>query len=461
MAIFAPLSIARQALLAHQTAVEVTGQNIANVNTPGYSRQRLVLEAVPPRGSLFGGGVQVRSVDQIVDPFLEARLLANASAFGATTTTRDLLQRVEASFPVTGGGIGDALDQFFAAANGLANDPESIPARQDLLDRAAALAQQLRSGAAGLQTLQRESDDRLTEQVRDANVTLETIASLNREIVAGEAAGRSTNELRDARQQALHSLAQTLPINVVEQGDGSVSVFAESGIGLTIGPNAARLATKLDGTLVGLDGAPLSRVGVVDSNGGFIALPGPFGGTVGALLTLRDQTLAGNAADLNLLATSLRDVVNAVQTDPTGLDLDGAVGTPLFAGSGAADLTVALTDPRGIAAARSANPGDNANALALAALAPTPVAALGGVTLSDFFGRFHASIGSQARAANDQASIEEQVGNTLAAQRDAISGVSLEEEFTDLIRFQRGFQAAAQLISVSNRMLDDLLGIVS
>jgi len=149
-----------------------------------------------------------------------------------------------------------------------------------------------------------------------------------------------------------------------------------------------------------------------------------------------------------------------VQTDPAGRDLDSALGTALFAGAGADDLTVALTDPRGLAAALSADPADNANALALQRVGTTAFAALDGATLTDRFAVFHAAIGSDAREATDRATVAEAVATSLAAQRDAVSGVSLEEEFTDLIRCQRGFQAASQLIAVSSGLFDDLLGMI-
>src|SRR5882724_12032825 len=129
MSIFAPLSIARQALLAQQRALQVTGQNIANVNTPGYSRQSAVLTNIAPQGDAVGGGVRVGAVLQAVDPFLEARRLASASTLAAATTSRDLLDRIQGTFPVQGAGIGNALQEFFAAANALATSPQDIGVR--------------------------------------------------------------------------------------------------------------------------------------------------------------------------------------------------------------------------------------------------------------------------------------------------------------------------------------------
>ncbi len=460
MALFSPLSIGRQALLANERAIGVTGHNIANVNTRGYSRQTAVLHAARPDHQGFGNGVELKSVLRSVDGFLEARGLASASSLAGATTGRQLLDRLQALFPVGDEGIGDALAEFFTAANGVANNPQDLAVRNELLESGRTLAAQLRNAAGGIERLQREADERLGQAALDANATLQDIAQLNREIVAAERGGGETSDLRDQRQVALGELAKQLSIQVVEQADGDVNVFAASGQGLVIGPDAVTLASELDPGQLGLDGNPLSRVGVVATDGSVISLSGDIGGTIGTLFGLRDGTLADDAAALDLLATNLRDAVNAVQTDALGRDLDGNVGTAFFSGTGAADLTVALDDPRGVAAARGTNPADNANALALVSVAQQTFPALGGATLGDYFGSLHARVGQEARRADSAATIEENVSASLAAQRDAVSGVSLDEEFTNLIRFQRGFQAAAQLINVSNVLLDDLIGLI-
>ncbi len=459
MSIFAPLTIARQALLAQQRALQVTGQNIANVNTPGYSRQSVVLTSVPPEGDAVGGGVRAGAVLQAVDPFLEARRLASASTLAAATTSRDLLDRIQGTFPVQGAGIGNALQEFFAAANALATSPQDIGTRSDLLQKAETLASQLRASAASLASSQRDVDRQVVQTTRDANQLLATIASLNANIHAAEVGGATANDLRDARREALLSLAKSLDVHVVEQPDGTTNVYATSGVALVLGSDAATLTTVNGASGAALDGGALAQV-AVQQGGAVIPLPGALGGTLGALLDVRDNTTPAVGADLDTLATTLRDAVNAVQTDPAGRDLAGNVGAAFFAGTGAADLTVALTDPRGIAAARTANAGDNTGAQALLALGDTTFAALGDVTLGDFFGAIQAHAGALTRTADEQATIQQTVSDTLSAQRDSVSGVSLEEEFTNLIQFQRGFQAASQLIVVSNHMLDDLFSVI-
>ena len=460
MAIFAPLSIGRQALLANERAIGVTGHNIANVNTPGFSRQQPVFHATRPDASGFGTGVELSTVMRSVDIFLDARQLASASALAGATTERQLLDRLQTVFPVGDAGVGDALAKFFAAANAVADSPQDPAVREQLLEAGKTLTGQLRNAAGGIQAAQREADQRLGQAAFDANGVLQNLAQLNREIVAADRAGRETNDLRDQRQQALGDLASQLSIQVVEGANGEVNVYAASGQGLLIGTDAATLTTELDPSTLGLDGNPLSRIGIVARDGSVISLAGDVGGTIGTLLEIRDGTLADNAAALDLLATNLRDGVNAVQTDPAGRDLDGAVGLAFFSGTGAVDLRVGITDPRGIAAAQGTDPGDNTNALALAAVAQQIFPGLGGTTLGDYFGTVHARIGQQARRADQSASIEKDVSSALAAQREAVSGVSLDEEFSNLIRFQRGFQAAAKLINVSNGLLDELIGLV-
>ena len=460
MAIFAPLSIGRQALLANERAIGVTGHNIANVNTPGFSRQQVVFHATRPDARGFGTGVELSTVMRSVDIFLDARQLASASSFAGATTGQQLLNRLQALFPVGDEGVGNALAEFFAAANAVADSPQDLAVRTQLLEAGNTLTGQLRYAGGGIQTAQREVDQRVGQAAFDANAVLQNLAQLNREIVVGDRAGRETNDLRDQRQQALGDLASQLSIQVVEGANGEVNVYAASGQGLLIGTDAATLTTELDPGHLGLDGNPLSRIGIVARDGSVISLAGDIGGTIGTLLELRDGTLADNAAALDLLATNLRDGVNTVQTDPAARDLDGAVGLAFFSGTGAADLRVSITDPRGIAAGQATDPADNTNALALVDVAQQIFPGLGGTTLGDYFGTVHARIGQQARRADESASIEEDVSSALAAQREAVSGVSLDEEFTNLIRFQRGFQAAAQLINVSNGLLDELIGLV-
>lgn len=456
MAIFSPLSIGRSALLAHERAIATTGQNIANAETPGYRRQTTHFAS---RDGGQGFGVRVVAVEHAVDRFVEAQLLAQGSRSAGADVRRDILDRVQELFPVEEPSVGASLDAFWAAAQRVADRPEDLAVRGEFLARANELANRVRSLSTGLARQQRELDDRIRGEAGDANVVLRRIATLNEEIIAAESGGSRANELRDQRDAAVLELSEFVSVRSTERENGSVDVDLEpSGLALVIGGDVQELAVDVGGS--GLDGTPVAEFGVRIASGALISIPGEAGGRVGALLTLRDDDLVSRSTEIDAFALTLRDAVNAVQTDPAARDLDGFVGLDLFSATGAADLAVGISDPRGIAAASGTNPADNGNALALLDVREATHASLSGATLSDYFGSVQAAAGTAARTAFDEATVESGVKMSLETRRDAVSGVSLEEEFTDLIRFQRGFQAAAQLINVSDRMLEELIGLV-
>lgn len=457
MAIFAPLSIGRSALLAHERAITTTGQNIANAETPGYRRQTTDFAS---QDRSQGFGVRVLGVEQAVDRFLETQLLRQGALSAGADARRDILDRVQELFPVDGPAVGTALDAFWSAAQRLADRPEDLAVRGDLLARAQELAARIRQTSAGLGRHQREIDARLAGEVEGVNARLGEIAALNTEIVSAEAGGERANELRDQRALALQELSEHVEVRATERANGAVDVQIESsGVALVIGSDVQEMVVDV-GPTNGIDGEPLSALGVRLTSGAIIDVPGNPGGRIGSLMTLRDSDLVDLSSELDDFALALRDSINAVQTDAAATDLDGLVGTAMFAGTGAGDLTVTLGDPRGIAAATGTNPGDNTNALALLDVREAQQATLASSTLSDFYSTLQSSAGSSARLAADQATVEAAAHASLVGRRDSVSGVSLEEEFTDLIRFQRGFQAAAQLISVSDGLLEDLMGIV-
>ncbi len=225
-----------------------------------------------------------------------------------------------------------------------------------------------------------------------------------------------------------------------------------------------RIVTPAGG--VGLDGFALHQVGVKTPAGTFLDVPGVFaGGAIAAVLQVRDGDVVEAAGSLDTLVAGdgtnpgLVAAVNAVQQ--AGVDLDGSstAAVPLLAGTGAADVAVALTDPRRIAAALTTDPGDNANALALADLRATRFAALGDTTIAGFLAVEQARVGADASLAQDRAAATDLVAAALEQERDAVSGVNLNEELTNLLRYQRAFQAAAQVIGVTNTALEALFGL--
>ena len=467
MAISPAFSIAQRALLANESALGVVSNNIANVNTPGFTRQIPEFASdlpVPLNGVLVGSGAHIRTVRQVLDSLLDGRLLGSETDLRQRSALRDQLGALAGVVnDLDTPSLASTLGGFFDAAEALGRNPAGLAERQTLLGRATALAAGLNQRHGDIAALQRGADDRYVSVANGANGALQKIATLNTAIVASESGSQQANELRDQRRQAVTDLAGVLGISTLDHADGSLTVFARNGLVLVdAGSVVHPLAVTESG--VGLDGAPLHQAGIPDPAGGSaISVPGAFAtGELAGLAQARDQYLPAAATALDTFAVALRDQVNAIQTDPAALDLDGnsTAAAPLFGGTGAGDLNVLITDPRQLAAALSAQPGDNQNALRLADLRTAPLAALGGVPFTGFLAAQQGQVGEAAAGAQDAAAARDGLHQQLANQRASLSGVNLNEELTNLIKFQRAFQAASKVISAVDATLQELLNAV-
>ncbi len=274
MAIFPPLTIGRDALLAHQRALEVTGHNIANVDTPGFTRQRPVFSAVTPGAGGIGRGVSVGGVEQALDQFLEARRLASASTLAAATTGRDLVGQLEALFPVQDPGIGDALAAVLRGRERARGRPEDLTVRDQLLGAADTLASRLRAAHGGIATLQRESDGRIAQAAREGNgAAAIDRRSQPRDRREPRLGGGPANDLRDSRREALNQLAGDPPRQRRRGRERRRERLRRLRLALVLGTDAARLTTGPHATS-GLDGAALSAVHVTVGDGASVALTG-------------------------------------------------------------------------------------------------------------------------------------------------------------------------------------------
>ncbi len=441
MAISSLLGIAQRALLASETALGVVGNNIANVNTPGYTRQVPDLESDPSsvtaQGVLVGTGVHVAAVRQVLDPLLEKRLLGAETERRQQGAVRDQLSALASVLnELDQPSLGDAVDGFFAAADALARNPGGAAERETLLGQARTLADQLQQRSAAVAALQRGTDDAYVAATTRANDALGRIADLNRAITAAEAGGERANDLRDRRRTALTDLAGVIGIQTVETRDGAVTVSAANGAVLVDGGAVVHpIALREQGA--GLDGQALHEAGLADGTGGFIAAPAAFAsGELAALAGVRDGDLVAASSDLDTFASTL---------------------------IGARTITVLLTGAdagRKIGAALSTDPGDNQNALNLADLRTRTQAALGKATFSGYLADLTGAVGEGAARARDTAQASEALQQQLQNQRDSFSGVNLNEELSNLLRYQRAFQASAEAMNVANQILDELMSVI-
>jgi flagellar hook-associated protein 1 FlgK len=454
--------IGRSALLAYQRALQVTGQNVSNVNTPGYSRQTAVLTAGPPatEGAVsIGTGVQVQEIRRAVDGFIAGQLVDSQSSTGRFQASRDALFQTQGFFQdASGTGISAGMSDFFNAIQDVANNPSDRSARSVLLAQAQTLAGQFNQAASNIQDQRRSLDGQVQQTIGNVNDLATQIADLNTQIAHAETGGQPANDLRDQRDTLIQNLAQQININTLEDATGQVTVFVGRGQTLVSQGTAA--------SLVGTPNAGNS--GYVDVQ--FLAKNSSTpvtissvitNGSLKGLLDVRDTNLPNLLSSLDTLAGTLVTQVN--QIHQSGYGLDGSTGQAFFnpTGTTAATISVALTDPQQIAASATATgiPGDNTNALALAGLQAQTQSAFGGITPNAFYAQTMADLGSSAQQADQQLTAQSAIHDQLQAHQAQVSGVSLNEELVNMLQYQRAFEAASKVITTTDQLLQTILAM--
>ncbi len=447
------------ALTAQQAGLATTGQNVANVNTPGYVQRTAVLQsqAVMPGSD---GGVTVAGIQRAFNSFTYGQVLAQQGLKSAADARSQALSEAQNVVAPQDGSINDNMTAFFSSLQALSANPSDPSARSAVLSQATNLAQSFSTTAQGLQ----QTRSSLLSQAQGATDTLNAdlgkIAKLNSQIAQANAAGDTAPDLRDQRDSLVNDVSTQIGASVVEDPSGSVTLFA-AGTALVNGDHASSLALSVDTagamkfTITQPGGAPADVTSQVT------------GGTLGGLREARDTDVAQTASQLDQLAYDFSNAVNSVHQ--AGFGLDGVSGRPLFAPpaqvSGAAaamavDPSVA-GQPNHVAASATAQdvPGGNGAVLQLEALANQPLA--GGATPAGQFGALASRLGSAASAAASDATTR---GDTLTQAQNmnsSASGVSLNEEMVKMTQFQQAFDAASRVLQVTDNLLGDFISGMS
>ena len=455
--LFSMLGVSARALEAHRFGLDVAGQNIANVNTPGYSRRIAHLQALAPldRWSA-GGGVAATGLHAVRDTFLTHHLRGEISRLAGHQAGAQVLGMVEVGLGAPGASIDAKLEDLFDAFAAVADDPTSLAARRTAIEAGAALAATFREVSSQLSASVREVDGRLRVATTQVNDLTRRIAALNQELSATRPGEARTEQLRDELDLALNQLAQFVDVHAVAREDGGLDVELAGGLALVLGGSAHALS--LDSTPTGL--ATLSVDGAV--------LSGSVGGTLGALIKTRDDVLPSYQAQLDTLAHAVATRINAQHE--AGHDLTGATGEAFFASPGAVDgagsrlsMSDALLAPGGearFAASASGAAGDNENARRLVAIRDQRLLLDGTATMGEAWAALVSEVGGGVAAARDAAAAGTDAVDQLLNLRDSISGVSLDEEAAEMMRFQRGYEANARVFGAIDDMLDVLMGLV-
>jgi flagellar hook-associated protein 1 len=458
-------SLISGALNADQSALSIVAGNVANANTPGYSRERPTWSENSPvtiNGRTYGTGVTETGAQSVRDRVLLARLDQQqqlASASGARLSALNLLQSVftpaSGASGSTAGDIGSAITGFFNSFAQLEANPADNALRQQVLSSAQMLAGDISGAAASLADQRSALDQEAAGVVTQVNALTSSIAQLNQQIQSVSANG-DAGPLEDQRQQDISKLSQLVGINQVVTENNGLTITTASGRMLVSEGVSRNLTT---GTVNGMTAFFLGATDVTgELTGG--------GGQLGGYLTARDQDIPQVLSALDQLAYGISTQVNLLNN--AGADLSGVTGTaanplnifsqPAAVAGSAASMKVTMTDASQIAAAAAGQgSGDNANAIALAGLAGMPVA--NGMTPSNFYAIFVTALGATVSQVNIESTVDAASVTQLQTTRNSLSSVNLNDEAAFMQQFERSYQAASKVFAILNSVMASALNL--
>lgn len=457
------LGIGQSALAAAQVGLSTTGHNIANAATPGFNRQVVVQGAAKAQDFGFGflgQGTEVSTVKRIYSEFLGSQVRSAQTSKSGLDSYYTQIKQIDNMLADPDSGLSPALQNFFSGIQELSTDPSSMPARQAALSSAESLASRMQSMAGRLDEIGQGVNSQITSSVNAINSYARQIAQLNDTIGRVQnSTGQPPNDLFDQRDQLILDLNKEIKATVVKQGNGDYNIFIGNGQPLVVGTTSSTLTTVA---------SPINpekiEVAYLNSNGSVASVgESSFtGGNLGGLLEFRSQSLEPAQASLNNLAIGLATTFN--DQHKAGLDLNGNPGGDFFivptAATGAAGFAVAITDPAAIAAADSdGGVGNNRNALLLAALQTANTMNGGTATYQGAYSQLVNQVGNKTRELEMTSSAADKLlsESTLSLQNE--SGVNLDEEAANLLRYQQAYQAAGKVMQIASQMFDVLLSL--
>ncbi len=450
------LEIAKKALSAYQLALSVYGNNIANVETPGFSRRRPDLmerQAADLTVGRIGLGVDVESVSRMRDKLLDDTYRRQNATSGRYESMEWTFSEIETILGEPSDlGLGSAISDFWNAWQELANQPESRTARQVVADSAVAFSRTLNSLDSRLGQVRSNLDNEITAMVAQVNSLATRIAELNGAVVRGEVTGEEMCDLRDVRDRLIDELSCLVDVRVFEREDGSASVVMGSEA-LVERTNTVRLgvASESDGRMA------VSQVTL--GNGARVVRP--TGGKLSALLEMRDTTIPRYVARLDEIARAIVENVNA--THRSGYGLNGQTGVDFFDPDSATAASIKVSDTvlgdlSLIAASTDGSPGNSDMALEIAGLRLRPL--VGDATVDDYYASLIGSLGVESSRVAQEKESQQLMLQQIENRRESVKGVSLDEEMANIIASQHAYAAAVKMVSVIDELMSTLISTI-
>jgi flagellar hook-associated protein 1 len=458
--LFSGLELGKRALASHQLWLNTIGHNIANVNTPGFTRQRVTTTTTQPFDSPMGQvgtGVQAIHIQQVRDLFLTQQYRQENTSFGQWTAMEKTMTQIEALFAEpSDDSLSGLMNEFWNSWSALANDivagTESTGARNALKENTNLLTSELHRIYDQLNTLEDSVDNEVALIVANINEISEQIAELNVQISRYELGGASSNDLRDKRDYLIDQLSEYIDVNTTEKMNGATVVRLGS---MTLIDETSSYAL---GTFK--SGSGQSAVNAVAWAGTTDEMK-ILNGQLKGLLDTRDEIIPDYKRALDDMARGLVENVNALHR--TGYALDGVTtGINFFdpAGTSASTISVSAQIENNInliAASQSGARGDNVNALAILDLKDSLLMDQNRVTITDYYQSLIGKIGVNTSKAINLKGSQELLVNQIENSRQSVQGVSLDEEMTQMIKYQQAFDAAARVITTMDQALEKVI----
>lgn len=468
--LFRTLNIGSESLSVTRMGVDTAGHNIANAQVEGYSRQRVNVKAREPHqkgGVLLGAGAYADSIDRAHDQWNEKQLNRANQAAGASSARLLALKSIEGLFsPDLQAGVDVEITNFFNAAQDLSNFPDDVTVRTSFRESAKGLAHSFQRVDGGLERERLDLNQKIGFEVSAIDESMQQIARLNAQIREQESSpGSHANDLRDQRDRLLRDMSRKIDIHYYENQNGMLCVRGPGDSMLVDGVMATHLYVQPNSENVGLH-----DVMIEGAEGGmdFNLTRHLDNGEISAMMEVRDKVIPGLTQKNNQLAASMGQSINEVHRQGFGLKgFQEVAGRNLFkepadlnraaAEMGLEDAIEASTDAISFASTPMAA-GDNVIGNQLVGLKESKILD-GRASFTQFYADMVGGFGSQVVRAEHVNEAEEILVKDLQDRREAVSGVSLDEEATNLMRWQANFAASSKLITTVDEMLDTVLSM--
>ncbi len=460
MSLLGSLDIGKRAIMNQTQSLKLTGENISNVSTPGYSRRRIEV-----KNSIYTEQRDLNFLEsrRIRDKFIDRSIRNENQNLGSWEMKSQLYGQIERIFlEPSENGINNLLIEFWNSWEDLANNPENMTTRAVVIQRGISLAKSINRVDQALKDIRRTANSYIDDKLEQLNQKASQIADYNAKIRSLEASGDEVSGLRDKRDMLIDDLSKLINISTIERENGTIAVF--------IGGRAI----VDDNVFTPIETNNISSKGMVVTN---LRWSGDFSkvvinnGEIAGLLQIRDEIIPNLVEKLDRLSQTLINSVNKIHN--VGYGLDGINGRDFFSGTNAGDIKVNDDDvtgivghPERVAASQNGNVGNNQIALDIAKLSEARVLSDGtimdsadSINISRFYSDTINSIGTDIKLSNIMLESVKLIVTDLEERRESVSGVSLDEEMTQLIRLQKAYESAAKYMSVINEMLDTLMKI--